>query len=310
MNHIKLVSAGGLTFRKTFTPKQCETNTSSSPPHQQKVLFNRLCDLFGKDPSDVKQVFEPADETDTPARAGADVLGYNYNEEMRNNPKEDEEEDHQSEMKDRLMKEIKEKISERRKKILQQRKELFNEQDSLELPNDQILVLQDVTDLWKAVPALADPDNANSSYEEDEGLSGGRGSGIWDPDAAFSEVERVLESLSTEDGAEELVGRFRMLHRRQLDAEVDDKRSDDSGMSSSADTSAGSSSPPASEVVTKPVRKSKQQVEGLLPSNSRQQLQRCSNNIEVYTVTRDSPAVLDLEGNAHLDLSSEGIYLF
>lgn len=112
---IKLVdlleSANGLTFRKTFTPKQCRP----PEPPQQKVLFSRLCDLFGKDPTAMKQVFE-ADDAENPARAAADVLGYNYKEEEDEHPTL-EEDAQQTEIKDRLMIEIKEKISERRRKV-------------------------------------------------------------------------------------------------------------------------------------------------------------------------------------------------
>ena len=102
----------------------------------------------------MKQVFE-ADERESPARVAADVLGYNYKESDNPLPTVPEEDaghhsseeaenppdkDGNREMKDRLMLEIKEKISERRKRILQQRKELFNEGSSL----DTSVSLEDV----------------------------------------------------------------------------------------------------------------------------------------------------------------------
>lgn len=105
----------------------------------------------------MKQVYE-AEETETPAKAAAEVLGYNYKEpeedgqlptvlEEEGDPPSVEEDPGQNppdlntsqEIKDRLMHEIKEKISERRKKILQQRKELFNEG-----PSEDSVTLEDV----------------------------------------------------------------------------------------------------------------------------------------------------------------------
>lgn len=331
-------ATGGLTFRKTFTPAPAPpmpVKVTQQQPQLQvndKKIFNRLCDLFGKDALDMNQVFE-AD----PARAAADVLGYSYQ-----NPaspqvhlvKKVEAEDEQAEMKDRLMKEIKQKISERRLRILQQRRDLFD-QSSASQSNQQVLDEHDREeddveivmdgDLWKAVPALADPD-ADSSFEEDQ--RGGR----WDPDAAFSEVERILESLESNAALnEELVGRFRLDHCHEQ-GEDEDKHSDDSGMSSSADTSnsstVSSSSHRQEVLVVKPVRKSKQQVAiinanqeqemeeedndedelGLNHRHNRQQQQQQQHDLHIYSVAHDSPVIIDSdnlsERRIRLDLSS------
>lgn len=216
---------------------------------------------------------------------------------------------------------------------MQQRKELFNEPDSANTSAEEVVTLDDNRDLWKAVPALADPDNVNSSYEEEEGRESGRESGVWDPDAAFSEVERVLESLEGDGHSihHELVGRFRLLAAEEID-----KRSDDSGMSSTSvgdasNASSGSSStgsepssaavPTGSAEVVKPVRKSKQVVSVAEPTaivrNNNLLAGHHRRVMQVYTVTRDSPAVLALDDasdqgshrrhdSQNLDLSTEG----
>lgn len=337
-------ATGGLTFRKTFTPHPAPPMPVKVIQHQQqpsvqavneKKIFNRLCDLFGKDESDMNQVFE-AD----PARAAADVLGYSYQTpaspqvQLVNNKME--EDDQQAEMKDRLMKEIKEKISERRRRILQQRRDLFEssqtdestvqeDEENEEEERQRIEIIDG--DLWKAVPALADPD-ADSSFEEERGR--------WDPDAAFSEVERILESLESNAALnEELVGRFRLDHCRQQ-GEDEDKHSDDSGMSSSADTSNSSTASSSSTnshrqevLVVKPVRKSKQlqqqqqnQQVAIINANeerrqddneltaeldSRNQINRTQSDFHIYAVAHDSPVIIDSddlsERRIRLDLS-------
>jgi hypothetical protein len=231
------------------------------------------------------------------------------------------------------MKEIKQKISERRRRILQQRRDLFNDSTVSSSSADVVVVEEEVKeeeeetvddrDLWKAVPALADPDDADSSFEEEE-------RGRWDPDAAFSEVERILESLESNAALnEELVGRFRLTdhvhHRREQDCgrpsgDVivsngdEDKNSDDSGMSSSADSSTVSSSSSSSSsrqevsAVVKPVRKSKQQVVATISTNDdyqissaspsdeemlRNQLQLLNSSMHIYSVAHDSPVIID-----------------
>ncbi|XP_057378003.1 LOW QUALITY PROTEIN: uncharacterized protein LOC130699973 [Daphnia carinata] len=342
----------GATFRKTFTPKQPAPPpplppsvhpSASREVHNDKKIFNRLCDLFGKDVSSMNQVNEF--QADPPAKAAADVLGYSYQTAAPvSSPVADvhnskmkaiaEEEDEQAEMKDRLMKEIKQKISERRRRILQQRRDLFNDStvstssaDIVEDEQEDDQTKGDDRDLWKAVPALADPD-ADSSFEEDE-------RGRWDPDAAFSEVERILESLESNAALnEELVGRFRLTdhhHLEQGGADVmggsastgdEDKHSDDSGMSSSADTSNSSTVSSSSScstgnnrqevsVVVKPVRKSKQQVAAAsgiatLVVNDDDQVssneyddeilrnrQILNNSLHIYSVAHDSPVIID-----------------
>lgn len=292
-------ATGGLTFRKTFTPHPAPAlpakvatipNTVKTTNQvNDKKIFNRLCDLFGKDATSMNQVFEAE-----PARAAADVLGYSYpSSPPQVEQKRLEEDEHQAEIKDRLMKEIKQKISERRRRILQQRRELFEPNVPIEEEEDD-----DDRDLWKAVPALADPD-ADSSFEEERGR--------WDPDAAFSEVERILESLESNAALnEELVGRF-----RQQQGEDEDKNSDDSGMSSSADTSnscaASSSSSTGSSsrqevVVVKPVRKSKQQVVAIINTNEEEEEEELSNrmnrqqheDMHIYSVAaHDSAIIID-----------------
>ncbi|KAI9556403.1 hypothetical protein GHT06_018977 [Daphnia sinensis] len=348
----------GATFRKTFTPKQPAPPPPLPPPSSAKVhpsasnsrdndkkIFNRLCDLFGKDVSSMTQVNEF--QADPPAKAAADVLGYCYQTAAPasvSSPVADvqvnkmkaiaEEDDEQAEMKDRLMKEIKQKISERRRRILQQRRDLFNDStvstssaDVVEDEEEEEGDKADDRDLWKAVPALADPD-ADSSFEEEE-------RGRWDPDAAFSEVERILESLESNAALnEELVGRFRLTDHRHLEqgggsgssTGDEDKNSDDSGMSSSADTSNSSTVSSSSScstgnnnrqevsVVVKPVRKSKQQVAAASGSNiatlvvnDDDQLssneydddemlrnrQILNNSLHIYSVAHDSPVIID-----------------
>lgn len=169
---------------------------------------------------------------------------------------------------------------------------------------------------------MADPDNANSSFEDEEQAEEARRRrGIWDPDAAFSEVERVLESLEVipKDSvlAEELVGRFRMLSEEDVhqDSGSDDKHSDDSGMSSTADPCHSSSASSSSSTdgngrpeVVKPVRKSRQQMAGVAePITMQHGASGRGGRFAVYTVTRDSPAVLDSDSVAqhHLDISTE-----
>ncbi|XP_046454593.1 uncharacterized protein LOC124202314 [Daphnia pulex] len=355
----------GATFRKTFTPKQpapppppppsakvnpaATTSSSRGEVTNDKKIFNRLCDLFGKDVSSMNQVIEF--QSDPPAKAAAEVLGYSYQipappvadvQMVVNHNKKlmkaiVEEDDQQAEMKDRLMKEIKQKISERRRRILQQRRDLFNDSTVSSSSADVVVVEEEVKeeeeetvdddrDLWKAVPALADPDDADSSFEEEE-------RGRWDPDAAFSEVERILESLESNAALnEELVGRFRLTdhvhHRREQDCgrpsggDVivsngdEDKNSDDSGMSSSADSSTVSSSSSSSSssrqevsAVVKPVRKSKQQVVATISTNDdhqissastpsdeemlRNQLQLLNSSMHIYSVAHDSPVIID-----------------
>jgi hypothetical protein len=353
----------GATFRKTFTPKQpapppppppsakvnpaaaATTGSSRGEVTNDKKIFNRLCDLFGKDVSSMNQVIEF--QSDPPAKAAAEVLGYSYQipappvadvQMVVNHNKKlmkaiVEEDDQQAEMKDRLMKEIKQKISERRRRILQQRRDLFNDSTVSSSSADVVVVEEEVKeeeeetvddrDLWKAVPALADPDDADSSFEEEE-------RGRWDPDAAFSEVERILESLESNAALnEELVGRFRLTdhvhHRREQDCgrpsgDVivsngdEDKNSDDSGMSSSADSSTVSSSSSSSSrqevsAVVKPVRKSKQQVVATISTNDdhqissastpsdeemlRNQLQLLNSSMHIYSVAHDSPVIID-----------------
>lgn len=354
----------GATFRKTFTPKQpapppppppfakvnpaaSATTSSRGEVTNDKKIFNRLCDLFGKDVSSMNQVIEF--QSDPPAKAAAEVLGYSYQipappvadvQMVVNHNKKlmkaiVEEDDQQAEMKDRLMKEIKQKISERRRRILQQRRDLFNDSTVSSSSADVVVVEEeevkeeekvDDRDLWKAVPALADPDDADSSFEEEE-------RGRWDPDAAFSEVERILESLESNAALnEELVGRFRLTdhvhHRREQDCgrpsgggDVigcsngdEDKNSDDSGMSSSADSSTVSSSSSSSSsrqevsAVVKPVRKSKQQVVATISTNDdhqissaspsdeemlRNQLQLLNSSMHIYSVAHDSPVIID-----------------
>ena len=295
-------ATGGLTFRKTFTPQpvahQYPSTVKVTTPSQvnDKKIFNRLCDLFDKDAEDMNQVLA-AD----PAKAAADVLGYSYQNpstplQMQNKV---EEEEHQVEIKNQLMKEIKEKISERRRKILQQRRDLFEPnaalsiQDAVELRG--ITSEMDMTDVWKAVPALADPD-ADNSFEEDRER--------WDPDAAFSEVERILESLESNAALnEELVNRFRMDHR-QGSIEDEDKRSEDSGMSSSGDMSNSSTSAGSNRqevLVAKPVRKSKQQVAIVNVHNQvgkddlENQINRHRHqpDLHIYSVAHDSPVIID-----------------
>ena len=355
----------GATFRKTFTPKQpapppplppptssakvhpsTTTNSSRTEVTNDKKIFNRLCDLFGKDVSTMNQVIDF--QSDPPAKAAADVLGYSYQTPVStvadvqmvvNHNKKlmkaiVEEDDEQAEMKDRLMKEIKQKISERRRRILQQRRDLFNDStistsssaDIVEEEEDEETkeAAANSRDLWKAVPALADPD-ADSSFEEEE-------RGRWDPDAAFSEVERILESLESNAALnEELVGRFRLtdhVHRREQDCGGDviessgngdeDKHSDDSGMSSSADSSTVSSSSSSSSsrqeasVVVKPVRKSKQQVASAsssiatinvsssnddhqISSNGpdEEMMHNLNSSMHIYSVAHDSPVIID-----------------
>jgi hypothetical protein len=357
----------GATFRKTFTPKQPApppplpptpssakvnpTNSSNSRGEvtNDKKIFNRLCDLFGKDVASMNQVIEF--QSDPPAKAAADILGYLYPvtpvadvQMVVNHNKKlmmaiAEEDNEQAEMKDRLMKEIKQKISERRRRILQQRRDLFNDStistssaDIVEEEDEDKTKETDDRDLWKAVPALADPD-ADSSFEEEE-------RGRWDPDAAFSEVERILESLESNAALnEELVGRFRLtdhVHRREEDCggsgdDVigistghgdEDKNSDDSGMSSSADSSTVSSSSSSSSrqeasVVVKPVRKSKQQVAASsssiatinISSNDDHQISSngpatdeellrnhqsiLNSSMHIYSVAHDSPVIID-----------------
>ena len=359
-------AAGGLTFRKTFTPKRpppqpkqssamdssssvAKTTTSVVAVETQsdRKIFNRLCDLFGKDASDMSHVLSHEPEV-SPARAAAEVFGYTYNRDDDDHPRQLSsaecptppplesrpessassnhfETEEQIEMKDRLMREIKEKISERRRHILQQRRELMEEHSfDDDGRNDDVPVVQlsDMRDLWKAVPALADPDvtitttnSSISSEDDDENCSDDasvrrmRGVshtsrqqpqnkqqlGNWDPDAAFSEVERVLESLESNATLDqELAERFRQQqehlfgHRDVTEEESEeDKNSDDSGMSSSADTSPPSSatasttadtSAVAAAAVNKPVRKS--------------QVMRSDKHI--FTITQDSPSVIDL----------------
>jgi hypothetical protein len=325
-------------------------------PQSDRKIFNRLCDLFGKDASDMSHVLSHEPEV-SPARAAAEVFGYTYNRDDDDHPRQVSsvecptppplesrpessassnhfETEEQIEMKERLMKEIKEKISERRRHILQQRRELMEEHsfDDSGRNNDDVVPsgvvqLEDMRDLWKAVPALADPDvtitTTNSSIssgdDDDDNCSDDasvrRMRGVschtsrqqsqnkqqldnWDPDAAFSEVERVLESLESNATLDrELAERFRqqqehLFGRRDVTEEEseEDKNSDDSGMSSSADTSPPSSATAstitadtsttavAASAVNKPVRKS--------------QVMRSDKHI--FTITQDSPSVIDL----------------
>ena len=293
----------GAKFRKTFTPKQPappppppSAKVSSDEVTNEKKIFNRFCDLFGKDVNSMSQVIE----SDPPAKAAADVLGYSYQTPVAAPPDVQmvvnhnkklmkaivEEDNQQAEMKDRLMKEIKQKISERRRRILQQRRDLTAEET-------------DDRDLWKAVPALADPD-ADSSFEEEE-------RGRWDPDAAFSEVERILESLESNAALnEELVGRFRLTEQDAVNGTSgngdEDKNSDDSGMSSTVSSS-------SSSVVVKPVRKSKQlTVEtssdgGDEEERLHHQLQ-LNSSMHIYSIAHDSPVIIDV--NLDDDRSSIG----
>ena len=304
-------ATGGLTFRKTFTPQPvaqpAPVKLVTSSQVNEKKIYNRFCDLFGKDAASMNL---DADQ----ARAAADVLGYSYDQPQVGAAalkKLEAVEDEQAEMKDRLMKEIKQKISERRRRILQQRRELFEPTSSADVTT--VEEEDDVRDLWKAVPALADPD-ADSSFEEDRSC--------WDPDAAFSEVERILESLESNAALnDELVGRFRLADQDE------DKHSDDSGMSSSADTSNSSAASSSSSsgrqevaaVVVKPVRKSKQvavihlanedQVVDDDDEDHRMNRQR-AEELHIYSVAHDSPVIIDAnsycasERRIRLDLSS------
>ena len=312
-------AAGGLTFRKTFTPKRppplpppaaATAESTSSVQVQQlqtndRKIFNRLCDLFGKDVSDMTHVLSHEPEL-SPARAAAEVFGYTYDreEEQRQVHQEDNrpdsaassnrsETEEQIEMKDRLMREIKDKISERRRHILQQRRELMEQQDQED---------ENTRDLWTAVPALADPDvtitTTNSSFSsgddddtDDASVRRMRGEamkqqGNWDPDAAFSEVERVLESLQSNASLDqELVERFRQQQQHLFghgsEESEEDKNSDDSGMSSSADTSPSSSATTTTDATTPAVEK---------PSRKSQ----IRSDLHIFTITQDSPSVIDL----------------
>lgn len=283
-------ATGGLTFRKTFTPQPppmppalVHHKAAKGQRHEASVsdkkMFDRFCDLFGKEAPDVKRVLEP-----NAAKAAADVLG--YASESAPQVKTDAVKDGHDEIRDRLMREIKEKISERRRRIVQQtlNEKAPEQQPTPPTPDEK--AAKSGGDVWKAVPAIADPDNADSSFEEDE-------RNRWDPDAAFMEVERILEGLEHSVTA---MDRFRT---------DEDKHSDDSGMSSSADTSncsASSSSsgetPRRPEAIAKPVRKSKQQ-QVALPAeappppppvwNARC---RYEDDFHIYSVTHDSPSVV------------------
>lgn len=192
----------GLTFRKTFTPSRSDADGTQG----ERAIFNRLCQLFGKKTQDMDEMFRMED----PAKAAADILGYSYEDRKMKDVDLDAKmeiatavSDDTSMLKDRLMKEINEKVGERRHAIMQQRRDLF-------LKNNQ-------DRLWKAIPAVVNPD-ADISVEEvysngDRELSFAtescvtmqqptddnqcHPSEIWDPDSAFSQLEHIMDSLES-----------------------------------------------------------------------------------------------------------------
>ena len=380
-----LESAGGLTFRKTFTPSVPHVSTlptdstsssttfgsSKTADGEKATIFSRLCELFGKEAQYMHEVYK----SDNPASAAADVLGYSYEAPTKNTRKKEQAKqakpekqqvtppppplpplkikpievqdvknkvveqkapvtDERQVVRDRLMKDLKEKIAQRRIEIKMQRQELFKNPMGIDLSLEE--EDQGQNDLWTAIPALADPDNLDSSFETEEHhsqsgaepsfrgeMEGNRewpfatemciqmevsdassqppsspseGSefhtvdlnrsadsrlplqigGPWDPDAAFSEVERILASLER-NGDSSVHGTalephydtpraHTITYLRDDPRSDEDRHSDDSGMSSADTSNSGREEPKSllysivsSKPQTKPVRKTKQQ---------------------------------------------------
>ena len=212
-----LESAGGLTFRKTFTPSVPHVSTlptdstsssttfgsSKTADGEKATIFSRLCELFGKEAQYMHEVYK----SDNPASAAADVLGYSYEAPTKNTRKKEQAKqakpekqqvtppppplpplkikpievqdvknkvveqkapvtDERQVVRDRLMKDLKEKIAQRRIEIKMQRQELFKNPMGIDLSLEE--EDQGQNDLWTAIPALADPDNLDSSFETEE----------------------------------------------------------------------------------------------------------------------------------------------
>ena len=208
MTDSKLV---GLAFRKTFTPSKSAVDGTEG----DRAIFNRLCQLFGKKTQDMDDMFQ----TENPARAAADILGYSYEDckmkEVELHAKVEiatAVSDDTSVLKDRLMKEINEKVGERRDAIIQQRRDLFLK-DNRDQDQNQV---QDR--LWKAIPAVVNPDSDISveeihssgdrelsfatesciTMEQPIGDNQCHSAEVWNPDLAFSQVESIMDSLETQ----------------------------------------------------------------------------------------------------------------
>jgi len=213
----------GLTFRKTFTPSKSDVDGTEG----ERAIFNRLCQLFGKKTQDMDDMFR----TENPAKAAADILGYSYEDRKMKDVELDAKmeiatavSDDTSMLKDRLMKEISEKIGERRNAIMQEEEEQQQQQQQRQQEQEQqhhqeqkkdLFLKGNEDHLWKAIPAVVNPD-ADVSVEEihsngDRELSFAtescitmeqptkddqcRSSEMWNPECAFSQLDDLMDSL-------------------------------------------------------------------------------------------------------------------
>ena len=335
-----LESTSGLTFRKTFTPAPVCPQLEQT---DEKTIFSKLCELFGKDVQSMSKIYD----ADSPALAAGQVLGYSYQESPADDvdrrrtlpagigysyqeSADDERRTLPAGMGDPHLGSVVDGerlchpddaediaddflLSQRRREILRRRRQLFENE-----PAD---------DVWKAVPAIADPDNDDSIDQDDDDddrlVDSLNNSGAeenrdwsfttesldclqvcksslevvdrtcWDPDAAFAEVELELQDLHPQ-GPHSPTG-------------SEDKLSDDSGMSSGSNNQVIYSI--SSKNMKKPNRKSKHPPPAELMAeeelDSRKVADRNETNnyvssladrIHIYDLADDNPIIIDTIG--------------